>query len=490
MKRGKIVAKETEFSKIIPHKIEYKEITRLGISTGITGKSFSLTKIINMKNNPGWIVRGDSIEEWKITGFCHYKNETYLYGPWVEGKSLEEILTLESGKFLPFFETLISSLTALYDHFNRDDETVPFFRLSTHSVFFLDDGGILFLPPVIMKELIELRPFEVKAHFYSVCNHPDRDGEINLSFSLGVFLYRVITGKYPYYSSDQEELHYMIRELVPASPHIARPGLKREVVQLIKTSLSGVRIKIPQLMIWEKAVKSWIDEGIEEEKTEEEKHLIVETEKQKEEKALKQFHSRVFFKKNSIKIAVITGIVLLIGSMAGFFIQRIFFRSRVTAGLSPLEVVQTYYKSINALDHLTLSDCVVNRAGKGELHTVINLYVITKQSIAYGDSVNFISAEEWDKKGRPELPPFTPMYGVVNVKIEQKSAEPEPIFRSSYEKWYTETGDTDPGLTQGTVMYFGSAVTELLYLKKAGKAWVIYKIDELKRQILNQGPLD
>ena len=62
--------KNNIFLNLIPHKIKYKGEDFFGIPTGITGKSFSLTKVIEMKNKPGWIVRGDSVKEWRITSFC------------------------------------------------------------------------------------------------------------------------------------------------------------------------------------------------------------------------------------------------------------------------------------------------------------------------------------------------------------------------------------------------------------------------------------
>ncbi|MBN2531627.1 MAG: hypothetical protein JXB88_01980 [Spirochaetales bacterium] len=490
------MAKDKSFTGIIPHKINYKGETFLGIPTGITSKSFSLTKIITIKNRPGWIVRGDSIEEWKIAGFCQYEEETFLYGPFAEGRSLEELLTMEIYEFLPFFYSLVSSVSVLANYLrdeyskNHPDQEAPLFRILTHSVFFLNDGGILFLPPDIMKELMELRPLEDKIRFFSVCNHPDRMGEKNLSFSIGVFLYRVMTGNFPFLSENLKDLHHMIRELSIPSPRIVRPGLKKEVLQLMSDSLDKSSPDIPLLKTWENSVKTWIDEGIEQEISEEERRIVKETEKQKKEKADKLFQFKVFLNTNLAKIAIISIVVIIIGFTAGFTIKNIFFRTRVTDGLSPYEVIQTYFNSINSLDYSTLSDCVIKDAGKSELQVVVNLYVLTRQMVAYGDPVPFISAKEWDKKGRPALALYTPMYGMIDIKTQQKRDEPEPIFLVSYEKWYTETENTNQEITGGTINYYGSAITEQFYLKKERNAWVIYRIEELEWEVLSPKAAD
>lgn len=464
---------------LIPHKIEYNGEEFLGIPTGIVGKSFSITKISQLKNRPGWIIRGESIEEWKIKGFCKIGNEIFLYGPVPEGKPLEELLTLPTKDFLPYFKNLVSSLLVLKNN------SIPLFQISTHSVFFLDDGGILFLPPEVFKELIDLRSFKDKVRVFAVYNHPDRSGENNLCFSLGVLLYKVITGSYPFFSEQEEELHHMMRALSITSPSLSEPGLKESAVRMIESTLHTSAKTIPDLKEWLDGIQTWMNEGITSDLSEEKKQMVREAAQQKKEMAARQFQFRVFWNQNFIKIAVISIIVLAVGSIAGVTIKNIFFRTRVTAGLSPEELVYTYYDSMNSLDYLTISDCVMNDAGKSDVRTVMNLFVMTRQRSAYEQGPVFISAKKWDEQGRPLLEPFLPMFGVTNLKILDHTYEPEPIFTVSYEKWSTETEVIDQQSFTGTVHYFGYSTEARLFLKKDKTAWVIYRIDILKEERLS-----
>jgi hypothetical protein len=459
-----------------PGKIEYNGETSLGIPTGITGKSFSLTKISRMKQNPGWIVRGELISEWKITGFCTIEDGIYLYGPAIEGISLEELLEKSLEEFLPSFHDIINALLIL------KSKSIPLFTISTHSIFILKDGGILFLPPDIFKELIDLRSSVDKREVYTMLNHPDRNSEENLSFALGVLLYKTITGVFPFPGEKDEEIHNMMRELAITSPRLIRPGLKDDAVEILESSLQKGNMEIPGLEVWENHVRRWKEKGIEEEITEEEIRVRKENEEQKKKRATQSFQFKVFWHQNFVKIAVITGIVLFLGSIVGFTIKNMFFRARKTAGMSPEEITLAYYESINNLDYFTIDDCLLGDAGKDEARTVMNLYVITRQRSVYEPDTAFISAKEWDARGRPELKPFLPMYGVTNLKILEQTHKPGPVITVSYQKWSTETEEIDTELMVGTVIYYGFFIKERLYFKQDRGDWVIYRIEVLEKR--------
>jgi len=58
----------------------------LGISTGLRGKSFSISRLTSMRSSPGWIVGGPEIMEWRFQGFSTQEGEVWLYGEKVDGR--------------------------------------------------------------------------------------------------------------------------------------------------------------------------------------------------------------------------------------------------------------------------------------------------------------------------------------------------------------------------------------------------------------------
>jgi hypothetical protein len=129
--------------------------------------------------------------------------------------------------------------------------------------------------------------------------------------------------------------------------------------------------------------------------------------------------------------------------------------------------VETFFRSVNTLDHERMQDCVAGRAGKPLIDQVINVYVMSRVQMGYEGRSSIRSAEEWDRAGRPAVRPPESVFGITDLDIRPLEAGAESSFRVSYRFW---TPDPD----QGTV---SREVQERVSLRRQGGAWVIFRIE-------------
>jgi hypothetical protein len=198
------------------------------------------------------------------------------------------------------------------------------------------------------------------------------------------------------------------------------------------------------------------------------------------------YQRKVFWQKHWKTVGIIAVAAVVVGVLAGSLLKNIL-APRETRGFSPEQVVETFYRSMNELNHTLMEDCVVEGAGKQTIREVINIYVLSRVSLGYEGSSHIIGADEWAAQGRPELSPPKTVYGVTDLVILQERGEPEPVFQVSYTKWLPESGQ-DPGAdsagstelleTEGPG-FTSLEITERVYLKFDRKDWVIYRFEPL-----------
>jgi hypothetical protein len=147
-------------------------------------------------------------------------------------------------------------------------------------------------------------------------------------------------------------------------------------------------------------------------------------------------------------------------------------------------VVETYYRSMNGLDHAVMEDCVTGQAGKQDINEVLHLYVLSRVSLGYEGRSNILPADEWDRQGRPPLKPPQTVFGVTDLDIRQTAAEPQPAFIATYRKWTpSPEEDTAPGApaAQGP-RYRGYRVRDSLTLRRDRGDWVIDRLERLEAE--------
>ena len=139
----------------------------------------------------------------------------YLVGPHLRGTALKEIVTQDLASALPRMGRIVRALLRL------SQTAAGWFPLQSDSLLLTDGGELLVLPPAVDRELRDLRPFEDNRETFECLNHPDLSGEARTVFSVAVALYRILTGRFPFWGEDPEELHSQARSLEVQPPAVS-----------------------------------------------------------------------------------------------------------------------------------------------------------------------------------------------------------------------------------------------------------------------------
>jgi len=294
-----------------------------------------------------------------------------------------------------------------------------------------------------------------------------------------VVLSRIRTGRFPFNGEDAEVLHSQARGLEIQPPSVVVPGLDPEASDLIMAGLGRGRRGSVTLTQLAEELDSWPNRTLVRPQTEEELRGALLAARTRQAAADRTFQRKRFWQRNWRTALIIAVAVVVVGGVGGTILKNLL-APRVTRGFAPLKVVETFYASMNTLDHTTMQACVVGKAGQAEVNETMTLYVTSRVTIGYEGRSNVISADEWDKEGRPALPPPRALYGVTGLTVKQEQREPEPVFLVSYQKWNpAPRPDTD--LTDNTPPRSeGHAVSDRVWLKQDRGDWVIYRIDRLQ----------
>jgi hypothetical protein len=452
--------------------ITEERVTRLGIPTGLDGGSFALTKITAAKAEPGYVVNDNQVSEWRFLGVTYVGGEPWLYGPMAEGRSLAEMLEQPPEAALAALLSLARALALL------QERGVPPFRLQSEAVLYLEEGGLLFLPPALMALLKDSRPLEYRLNAVEAINHPYLTGKDGLSYTMAALAYRVLSGEFPFMDETEQGLRDRVRRLRVTPPHLVKPEIREDVSDFVIKALS--KPSSVALGGWVEALESWEKEGAFRAVSGSERAAILEKAREHREKAGRSFRSTVFLEKNGRIILIAIAAVAIVGAIAGSILKNAL-APRVTKGFSPEKVVETFYQSIGKLDHQTMQDCVIDGAGKAEINEAINLFVISRQTIAYEGKSYIIDAAEWDAKGRPPVASPYFVNGVTRLKITQEQGAPRPVFVATYERYAKAFEDQTP---ESVPPVNGRLQTDRLFLKQDKGDWVIYKIERLSTEPL------
>ena len=448
----------------------------LGVHLGSASKIWATKQFADNEQSEGWIIRGDQIELWKPKGFLEQDGKIYLYGAFHPGRTVQEVLNQSPDSATAYLYRLSKAINV----FGSQDLKLPKFQ--SNGVLFLDEGGELFLPAALMERIRSTLIEADRIDTYELYNHPDLPQEQELSFSLGVLAYRVLTGALPYEAENEEELHQKMRDLEILSPKMRNPEITDEISDTIMRALKpGKKTEArPDTVEWEAKLKSWNETGFSIPLGEEHRRQILENAARIEKRAQSSYRTRSYLRRNARLLTVIGIAVIGVGLFAGSMIRNAL-QPRVTLDKSPLEVVQIFYDGITGMDHQAVEDSVEGDAGKGEVSEATNLYVISRVRMGQEGTSGQYPAQQWKDDGMPELRDGYYVYGISDLKI---TAESEEVFLAEYEKWQQATADTlSPEAKSRGYMAFTRK--DRLYLRWDGKYWVIYQIDRLRDEIIN-----
>lgn len=467
-------------------RISKDEQTYLGIVTYLKSNNFAVTRLTSQKRSNGYIVRDDRIETWQPSGFTEHGGRVLLYGPQQEGRTLSEILTVESENTLPYLSRLARALEQL----KNNDIAAPL--MHTRAIVFLSDGALFFLPREIMWTITTHQSLEDRMEFHDLFNHPDLSAEQNCSFALAVLLYYSLTGEYPFTADSDDELRNLMRNQVVTKPIYLVPEVRADISDFLTSIFESPRTNVPPMSEWVGRFHSWIQEGTHRDIDEEQRLDIVAKATTAREQKEKSYRRREFFRKNRVRIAIIALIVVVVGTIPGTMIYRSL-QPRSIAGLPPAEVVKTFYQSVNEFDHMTMEDATVDGAGGDLVREVTNLYVMSRMRMSVELQSGFINAEKWRREGMPEIAADQTVYGIANLTVQpgNASGENQRVFLAEYEKWQPEVNRSGeiPDPTERQSRVIGFTRVDRLHLRRDRDSWVIYRLERLEENEIDRAAL-
>ena len=374
-------------------------VNYLAVQVGDTARGSALTRILALKASPGWLVRGNEVREWRFEGLAEKEGVPLLYGPHLSGKPLEAILDFPLHGALPYLSRLVRALSLL------SERGVSPFALQTDAVVFEEKAGVppdgvLFLPPKIMREIRDLNSFALSRDTFESLNHPDLKGDALASFSIAALLYRISTGRFPFTGADTEEIHEQARKLEVDTPAGIVPGLDPELSAVVMAGLGRSRRAAVPIAEWSRMLDSCQKRELLHVLTPVEKEKALRESDTRQEASGKSFQRRMFWEKNW-KIVALVAIAIVVFAVGAGSILKGVLAPRITRGYAPLKIVQTFYDSMSSLDHQAMQSCVIGKAGQGEINEVTMLFVTSRVTQGYEGKSSILSAEEWDRKGRP-----------------------------------------------------------------------------------------
>lgn len=444
----------------------------LGIHLSPASRGHSAKQVSDSDRVAGIIARDREIIQWVAKGLVEHDGEIYLYGPFLEGKTLQEVLTHSPESGMNYTLRLAEALLLIQEKGGE----LP--RVQTNSIIFPEEGGVFFFSPAIMERIRNTQVESERIATYELFNNPDLNSRENLAFSLAVITYKLSIGEFPFTGDTEEELHYKIRELRIPAPRYKVPELREDVSNQIITSLRQTPENKPSLKSWAQQLAEWKRNGIRGAVTDDQKESLLEKGAKLEKKAEFRYRSLVYFQQNWRVLLTIAVIVVVFGSIGGSILRNAL-KPRATLDLNAREVVELFYNSITELNHLAIEDCVTGDAGKAEINESLNLFVLTRTRFGQEGTSGFFPAQEWKDAGRPELGNAASVYGVAELKITEES---ETVFLVEYEKWEPGTLETEDFIDKDA-RSVGHNRKDRVFLEWDGKYWVIYQLDRLQDEV-------
>jgi hypothetical protein len=405
--------------------------------TGLTARAFAQAKFAQFITEPGLIVRPaeaphNRVELWKASGVREVAiadggPTMVVWGPPVEGERLDALLN-QSGqqdKALAAVSLWIQAVLALEEDTPRGGPPLPLWP-SAAIIAQGDENNpsaVFFAPPSLARRSVSA------ADELYVNPALDDTASAAAAFTAAAMLYRVLVGTPPFSASDISTLHQDMRDGNVLPVRLAVPGLDPRLAALIHAALERPGLD-PVSNTASLAAVGGLDEilavittGGQTVSTASLIQPLSEAEHQLLEKEKKQFLSiqtasiktRRFVARNAaLLLCCLAALVIVI------FVAHSIVQSRAqkpsTAGMEPVQVIESYYHAFGELDHQMMEACVTDGAGKSDITAAINLFVLTRtrQAYEYSTQPMVLPADTWQGGDLPD----TPLFGATDLRIE------------------------------------------------------------------------
>ena len=519
--------------RILSLKLEGKTV--LGFDTGLSGQAFAQAKMAQFITSPGCLVYPDGkTETWQAEGVTEYfppkanppgpgakpAETMVVWGSFFEGEGVDDVIDSSERKdealnALGYWLRARKIIEEIYG--GQKDLFIPGpagALIAGASSRQYPQGTIFFPPARLLKRTLEAEgaPAILNAERWV---HPDLEGDDGIAFCAGTMLYKIFCGAQPFQKDGEakaagksagswdrpspgDELRQDMREGVFTPPELAAPGLDLEMAALIRGALSTIaqnreiRVRpasdsISALLSGasSRSVSSWFRtlDG------EELSRIQAEREQYSKKKA-RSVKTRRFVIRNTAILALALGAFITAGLIVYSTVRQ---RADMpnTRGMNPIEVAEMYYGAFENLDHSTMEACVVNKAGKGDIDMVVNLFVVSRMRMAYEVNDFFVPAQVWVEAGMP--PTDRTVFGVTDLSVRSYTENGDyASLELEYLLWLPFPGEReedtsvfDSAMPEGPILTVpdGYAHRDRLAFVMQKGAWRISEIERTSRPL-------
>jgi hypothetical protein len=433
--------------------LEGKEV--LGFDTGLDPKSFAQAKLSQLITAQGIVVGpGGDLKSWHAEGVEEHGGSMVIWGDAFRGESLDVLAEGEPQDALNALRRWISARLALPGLENHP-RPIPAGAL-------ISADGRVFFPPdqLVLRVLNASKARETALDRWL---HPDLSGGESDSYTAAAVLYRILSGEAPFKGIDADSLRSDIRDGFYVPPRLAIPGVSPDLASFMEKALAPIpaepgtprkarkgkaerkqeAVKRPELRELKELLgppsasgqSSGIEKFVRPMEGTESEALTVERARWEKSHGMTMGTKR-FIRRNTTILTVVLAL-----AVGGALVARSIVQERAsrptTAGMIPTQVMETYYNAFGSLDHMLMEACVIGKAGKGDIDSAMNLFVISKVREAYEQKKTVYSAEEWIKAGSPVID--ATIYGVSGLKlvgVETDQTDGKVEYDAEYVFWY------------------------------------------------------
>ena len=476
----------------------------LTLNTGLTPRAFGQSTMSNLLEEHGLLLdQAGNLSEWIPDGtFCDTidsKETIFIYGPAFSGTPL---LTTITGEKELAWKKLHQSIAIIHKIFVT--QKLPIEVLTNiagagpEAILSNDDDRVLILPSVIYNRCVASQGDSVETENRFRWIHPDYltlNPSHAFGFLAGTLAYRIIAGFPPFsipvemYKSKQETTNaseiiaHVIRTGYFEPTELAvwniRPAAAKCINELISAKIAASADTLlafgDSLSDIQDATKNELAESTA-------FHTAKETAAKK--RAAKYKREQFIHKYRTVMLVAAAVIVIgavVIGSTVKSNQER-----PSTLGMTPLEVVDGYYKAISVLDQDIPETYLAKKTKSPYVNLTTNLYVTSKMQEAYTPNSGVLSpAGLFALNGNPGN---HMIYGITGLKIKNENAtDTSAAFTVSFYMWTPSAEDTassvesappsseDTDTTTPLSVYFYVDHVTLTYIKDR---WKINALEE------------
>lgn len=381
--------------------------------------------LLQGEKKKSYLYHDGKLTPWYWKGFNNVGDKHCVYFEKIEGlHPVADLATTLRNKAPMYIEKLSKALSLCPHDFLQLEGGI----ISSWRIFFTERGDVLLTSLELADILSSDAPTEDRFNNSLGWIHSDIHKPFTLIDQMAQIYYYAITGFMPFAREDVRETGFTIIPL-KLIKNVLAPNLDEELANhidgILTLSLGKQRAIAGNLdpekaLVWFHKRFSDITWDLEKRETLPDSQKLMEEDPTVQTVLRykgKQAQRSIFWRHKGSMIMIIGIAVLLVGGFAYSRIKQAL-APPYTAGMSPEEIIEEYYKSQNDLDSIKLTASFANGVKSPIDNEVSTLFVNRQTRMAYEHVSSIINPETWNDEGEPPIRESFMIYGVDDLQIQ------------------------------------------------------------------------